>query len=302
MENLRFHIEEEKKVKNKDGSKQEATKEQIDAFCQKLAGLGDVYVNDAFGTMHRAHSSITGINLPIKAGGLLVKKELLAFGPLLSPDAPKIDVAILGGAKVHDKIQLIENLIPRVKNILIGGGMTFTFLKKLQGIEIGKSLYDEEGGKQIEGITKKAREHDVKLHFPVDYVVADKFDALAESREITGNIPSELMALDIGARTVEAFTKVINEAVGGSVLWNGPMGVFEFESFSNGTKALVKTVMKVTATKGVKSVVGGGDTAAAVAKFGSLEKFTHVSTGGGASLELLEGKELPGISVLTNSL
>lgn len=299
MENLRFNLEEEKKVKQKDGTKREATKEDIAAFCKKLAGLGDIYVNDAFGTMHRAHSSITGIELPIRAGGLLVKKELLAFGPLLAPNAPKIDVAILGGAKVHDKIQLIENLIPRVKSILIGGGMAFTFLKQVKGIDIGKGLFDAEGGKHIEAITKKASEHDVKIFYPVDYVVASKFDASAEFKTAEGDIPADWMALDIGPKSIDLFNQVISSAET-SILWNGPMGVFEFDNFSAGTKRLVQSVMGVTEKKAVKSIVGGGDTAAAVAKFGSVQRFTHVSTGGGASLELLEGKELPGITFLSN--
>lgn len=297
LENLRFHLEEEGKGLDKDGNKASATKDQIAAFRASLTKLGDVYVNDAFGTAHRAHSSMVGINHSQRAAGFLMKKELDYFAKALEhPQRPFL--AILGGAKVSDKIQLIDNLLDKVDEMIIGGGMVFTFKKTLNNMEIGKSLFDQEGSKIVQNIIEKAKAKNVKLHFPVDYVTASKFAADADSGTATDEtgIPADYMGLDCGPKSAEIFTEAILRAK--TVLWNGPMGVFEFEKFEKCTKAVMDAV--ITATKnGAVTIIGGGDTATAAAKYDAEDKVSHVSTGGGASLELLEGKELPGVTALS---
>ncbi|KAJ3120335.1 phosphoglycerate kinase [Nowakowskiella sp. JEL0407] len=297
LENLRFHIEEEGSVKLKTGEKIKADKADVQKFRDGLTALGEIYVNDAFGTAHRAHSSMVGVNLPIRAAGFLVKKELEYFAKALeSPTRPFL--AILGGAKVADKIQLIENLLDKCDEIIIGGGMAFTFKKVLNGVNIGASLFDEAGAKIVEGLVAKAAEKGVKLHFPVDYVTADKFSKDAEVGSATdeSGIPEGWMGLDIGPKSIEIFTAAVAGA--NTVLWNGPPGVFEFESFENGTKSLLEALVART-KEGAVTIVGGGDTATAAAKWGKEDALSHVSTGGGASLELLEGKILPGIDALS---
>ncbi|CAG8559726.1 19656_t:CDS:2, partial [Racocetra fulgida] len=276
LENLRFHIEEEGSIKDDDGKKIKASPEDLNNFRTSLTELGDLYVNDAFGTAHRAHSSMVGVNLPIRAAGLLLKKELEYFGKALEdPDRPFL--AILGGAKISDKIQLINNLLEK----------------------IGNSLYDEEGSKIVKQLVEKAKSLNVELIFPVDYIIADKFDANANTGTATDEtgIPAGWLGLDSGEKTNELFKAAIYKAK--TILWNGPPGVFEFEKFSNGTKVVLDAVIKAT-ENGAKTIVGGGDTATAVAKWGAEDKISHVSTGGGASLELLEGKVLPGVSALTD--
>ena len=298
LENLRFHIEEEGKVKNEDGTSTKADPKAVEAFRASLSKLGDVYINDAFGTAHRAHSSMVGCALPVRASGFLMKKELDAFAAVL--DNPKKPfLAILGGAKVADKIQLINNLMERANEIIIGGGMAFTFKKAVQGVEIGNSLFDAEGAKIVQELLKKAEASGVKIHLPVDYVCGDKFDAAAAVRtaDDSQGIPSGWMGLDIGAKTIEAFDAVIGRAQ--TIMWNGPPGVFEFEAFATGTKAMATAVAAAT-LRGAVTVIGGGDTATAAKKFGIVDKVTHCSTGGGASLELLEGKVLPGIAALSD--
>jgi phosphoglycerate kinase len=298
LENLRFHIEEEGKVKNKDGTKTKADPEKVEAFRASLTKLGDVYANDAFGTAHRAHSSVVGVTLPEKVAGFLMQKELDAFGAVLeNPKRPVL--AILGGAKVADKIPLIRNLLDKADEIIIGGGMTFTFKKVLEGMEIGESLFDPEGAKIVGELMKKAKAKGVKIHLPVDFVCGDKFDAEAKSQAVddkTG-IPSGWMGLDVGPKSRQLFAEVIARAK--TIIWNGPPGVFEFDRFAESTKNMAEAIAAVTAA-GAISVVGGGDTATAAKKFNVVDKVSHTSTGGGASLELLEGKTLPGVANLSD--
>ncbi len=296
LENVRFYIEEEGKAKAEDGSSVKAAPEDIAAFRESLTKLGDVYVNDAFGTSHRAHSSVVGIDLPDKVAGFLVEKELEAFAAVLDePQRPLL--AILGGAKIADKIPLIRNLLDRADEIIVGGGMAYTFLKIRDGIGIGDSLFDPEGAKIIPELFEKAAERGVKIHLPVDFVTADKFgeDAATGTALAANGIPDGWQGLDIGPQTREAFGDVIARAK--TIIWNGPPGVFEFEKFSGGTKAMAEAVARATES-GAITVVGGGDTATAAKKFGVIDQVTHASTGGGASLELLEGKSLPGVAAL----
>lgn len=289
LENLRFYKEEEGKGADKDA---------IAAFRASLTKLGDVYVNDAFGTAHRAHSSMVGVNHSQRAAGLLLQKELEYFGKALS-DPKRPFLAILGGAKVADKIQLIENLLDKVDEMIIGGGMAYTFKKVCFGVEIGKSLFDEAGSKIVEGLVAKAKTKGVKLHFPSDYVTGDKFaaDATVGSATDASGIPAELEGFDCGPESRKRFAEVIARAK--TIVWNGPVGVFEFPVFAAGTREVGEAV--VAATKaGATTIIGGGDTATAAENFGIADKVSHVSTGGGASLELLEGKNLPGVAALTD--
>lgn len=298
LENLRFHIEEEGSIKNEEtGEKTKADPAKVEAFRASLSKLGDVYVNDAFGTAHRAHSSMVGAKLPQKAAGFLLKKELDAFAKVL--DAPKRPLlAILGGAKVKDKIQLIENLLDKADEIIIGGGMAYTFLKVLNGMAIGDSLFDKDGAEIVPKLMEKAKAKGKTIHLPVDFIAADKFDPNANTKPATlkGGIEAGWQGLDCGPETIKANAAVIARAK--TIVWNGPLGVFEFEKFAGGTKAAMDAV--VAATKaGAITVIGGGDTATAAAKWKTEELVSHCSTGGGASLELLEGKVLPGIAALT---
>ncbi|KAF2153062.1 phosphoglycerate kinase [Myriangium duriaei CBS 260.36] len=297
LENLRFHAEEEGSSKDADGKKVKADKAKVEEFRKGLTALGDVYINDAFGTAHRAHSSMVGVNLPQKASGFLMKKELDYFAKALeSPQRPFL--AILGGAKVSDKIQLIDNLLTKVNSLIICGGMAFTFKKTLENVSIGGSLFDEDGSKTVKDLVEKAKAKNVKLVLPVDYVTADKFSADAKTGYATDEdgIPDGWMGLDCGKKSIELFKSAIDEAK--TILWNGPPGVFEFDNFAGATKAVMDA-----ATTGVSNgktvIIGGGDTATVAAKYGVEDKLSHVSTGGGASLELLEGKDLPGVSALS---
>ncbi|KAI9851834.1 MAG: phosphoglycerate kinase [Vezdaea acicularis] len=298
LENLRFHAEEEGSSKGPDGKKLKADPEKIKEFRKGLTALGDVYINDAFGTAHRAHSSMVGIDLPQKASGFLVKKELDYFAQALeNPKRPFL--AILGGAKVSDKIQLIDNLLGKVNSLIICGGMAFTFKKTLENINIGDSLFDETGSKTVGGLMEKARKNDVKIVLPVDYITADKFDKDAKTGYATDKegIPNGWMGLDCGEESIKLYKETIDEAK--TILWNGPPGVFEFEAFAKGTKATLDAAVEA-AQQGKIVIIGGGDTATVAAKYGVEDKISHVSTGGGASLELLEGKELPGVTALSN--
>ncbi|RJQ27966.1 MAG: phosphoglycerate kinase [Peptococcaceae bacterium] len=277
LENVRFYAEEEK---NDEG------------FARQLAGLADVFVNDAFGAAHRAHASTEGVAdfLPAVAG-FLMEKELAVLGRILaSPERPF--VAILGGAKVSDKIGVIANLLDKVDSLIIGGGMANTFLKA-RGLDIGKSLLEVDKVDQAKGLIAEARAKEVKLFLPVDVVVALAVAPDAEPKIVPVNqVPPEWMALDIGPASVELFTGALKGAK--TVLWNGPMGVFEMAPFAGGTEDIARALAGMEAT----TVVGGGDSVAAVKKVGVADKITHISTGGGASLEFLEGKKLPGIEVL----
>ncbi|KAA8652111.1 phosphoglycerate kinase pgkA [Aspergillus tanneri] len=298
LENLRFHAEEEGSYKDEEGKKVKADKEKVAEFRKGLTALGDIYINDAFGTAHRAHSSMVGVDLPQKASGFLVKKELEYFAKALeNPQRPFL--AILGGAKVSDKIQLIDNLLPKVNSLIITGAMAFTFKKTLENVKIGNSLFDEAGSKIVGDIVEKAKKNNVQIVLPVDYVTADKFAADAKTGYATDaeGIPDGYMGLDVGEKSVELYKKTIAEAK--TILWNGPPGVFELEPFAKATKETLDAAV-AAAQSGSIVIIGGGDTATVAAKFGAEEKLSHVSTGGGASLELLEGKELPGVAALSS--
>ena len=280
LENLRFHAEEE------------ANDEQ---FAKSLAKLADLYVNDAFGSAHRAHASTAGITkfLSKSAAGLLMEKELKYLGKALT-DPAKPFVAILGGAKVSDKIEVIQNLMPKVDALLIGGAMAYTFMKA-QGREVGKSLVEEDKLDLAKQLLADAKTKKLRFLLPVDDVVADKIDASAQPATIDAPIPAGKMGLDIGPKTRKLFAEEIANAA--TIVWNGPMGVFEAAPFAHGTVAIAEAVARnVNAT----SIVGGGDSVAAVHQAGVADKITHISTGGGASLEFLEGKKLPGVEALTN--
>ncbi|MDR7870572.1 MAG: phosphoglycerate kinase [Tissierellaceae bacterium] len=279
LENTRYRKEEEKNEEN---------------FAKELASLGDIYVNDAFGTSHRAHASNVGVStyLP-SAVGFLVEKEISIMGKALD-DPQRPFVAILGGAKVSDKIGVIENLIEKVDAILIGGGMAYTFLKA-KGYEIGTSLLEEDKMDLALNLISKAKERNVKLLLPVDVVIAKEFKNDTEIRVVSiDSIPEDMMGLDIGPETLKLFSEEIAKAK--TVIWNGPSGVFEMENFSKGTYGIAKALVDSDAI----TIVGGGDSASAVEKAGYADKITHVSTGGGASLELLEGKVLPGIAAISD--
>lgn len=279
LENVRFHKEEEK---------------NDPAFAKELADMAEIYVNDAFGTAHRAHATTAGIAdyLPAVCG-YLISKEISIMGKALANPARPF-VAILGGAKVSDKINVINNLIDKCDTVIIGGGMAYTFSKAMGG-SIGTSLCEEDKLDLALGLLKKAEEKGVKLLLPVDTVCADHFAADATPSVCeAGQIPDGMMGLDIGPKTVELFSQAVADA--GTVVWNGPMGVFEFDAFAIGTKAVAKAI---AGSKAI-SIIGGGDSAAAVEKLGFADKMTHISTGGGASLEFLEGLELPGIACLND--
>jgi len=293
LENLRFHPEEEGK---KDGEKM--SEEERAWFIDGLAKLADLYVDDAFGTAHRNHASMAGVpkKLGQGAAGYLLQKELDYFAKVFDiPERPL--VAILGGAKVSDKIKVIENLLSKVDSILIGGAMAYTFLKA-KGASVGNSRVEEDFVEKAKEYFKMAEDKDVKLLLPVDHVIAKEFpsaDKKVES-QITEdeNIPDGYMGLDIGPKTIILFTKEIAKAK--TIVWNGPMGVFEVEGFEKGTYAIAEAMAK----SGAVTVVGGGDSASAAKKSGFADKFSHISTGGGASLELMEGKVLPGVAALTD--
>ena len=285
LENLRFYKEEEK---------------GDEAFAEKISKLGDVYVNDAFGTAHRAHASTAVIAKFFpgdkKMFGLVMEAEIVSADKVLN-SKEKPFTAILGGAKVSDKIMLIENLLDRANNIIIGGGMAYTFLKA-QGNEIGSSLCEEDKLDLANELFAKAKSKNVNIILPTDSVVADKFAANANTQTVSNNkIPQGWMGLDIAQQSIDDFSKIILESK--IILWNGPMGVFEMEKFQNGTKAIAMVVAEATA-KGAFSLVGGGDSVAAINQFDLAEKVSYVSTGGGAMLEYFEGKELPGIAAINH--
>ncbi|MDO4811053.1 MAG: phosphoglycerate kinase [Eubacteriales bacterium] len=277
LENLRFDIREEK---------------NDPSFAKELSSMAELYVSDAFGTVHRAHASTAGVAAYLPAvSGLLVAKELEIMGGALNePKRPF--VSVLGGAKVSDKIGVINNLLEKADTIIIGGGMAYTFTKA-QGGNIGKSLCESDKLDYAREMIEKAKERGVKLLLPVDTVAAKEFAADAEPFTVDAcAIPDDMMGLDIGPKTAELFCAAVKDA--GTVVWNGPMGVFEFDAFAKGTRAMAQAL----AESGAVTIVGGGDSAAAVEQMGFAEKITHISTGGGASLEFLEGLELPGVACL----
>jgi phosphoglycerate kinase len=284
LENVRFHAEEEKNVPE---------------FAKQIAELGDVYINDAFGSAHRAHASTEGVTkfIKINASGYLMQKELDYLGKAISnPEKPY--VAILGGAKISGKIDVIQNLFDKVDTLIIGGGMAYTFYKAM-GYEIGNSLLEAEKIDLAKEILGKAKNSKVNFLLPVDCVVAPEFsnDSPAEAVDVK-NIPADKQGLDIGPKTVELFKNEVLNAK--TIVWNGPMGVFEFDNFAIGTNAIAEALAETT-KKGAVTIIGGGDSAAAIKKAGLEDAVSHVSTGGGASLEFLEGKLLPGVEALNNA-
>eukprot|EP00933_Yihiella_yeosuensis_P020783 TRINITY_DN165_c0_g1_i1.p1 TRINITY_DN165_c0_g1~~TRINITY_DN165_c0_g1_i1.p1 ORF type:complete len:418 (+),score=149.85 TRINITY_DN165_c0_g1_i1:99-1352(+) len=297
LENLRFHVEEEGKGVDAEGNKIKADKDKVAEFRASIRKLADIYCNDAFGTAHRAHSSMVGEGFDVKCAGDLMGKELSAFAKVLDEPAKPV-LAILGGAKVSDKIQLIMNMIDKVNKIIVGGGMAYTFLKIKDGMAIGTSLYDEEGAKIVPEILAKAEKQGVEIILPVDFTCSSKFGEDGEIKEAVTKaegIPEGFMGLDCGPASIELNAKAVSESK--TIIWNGPMGVFEMAKFEVGTKKLMDAVVEATKA-GVITVIGGGDTATACKKYDTEDKVTHCSTGGGASLELLEGKELPGVAAL----
>ena len=283
LENLRFHAEEEK---------------NDPAFAKKLASLADIYVNDAFGSAHRAHASTEGITHFVKksAAGFLMEKELKYLaGALESPERPFI--AIIGGAKVSDKIEVIRNLLSKVDAILIGGAMAYTFLKS-QGLKVGKSLVEDDKLDLAKELLAEAKKKNVRFLLPIDHIIADKMDAKAQTKIVSSaeGVPDGMMGLDIGPSTIELFDTEIRAAA--TIVWNGPMGVFEMAPFANGTMKIANEIANNTEAT---SIIGGGDSVAAVHAAGVADKITHISTGGGASLEFLEGKKLPGVEALSAS-
>jgi phosphoglycerate kinase len=268
-------------------------------FAQALAALGDTYVNDAFGTAHRAHASTVGVTAHVaeSRAGLLMEKELENLGALLD-DPERPFVAVLGGAKVSGKVEVILNLLDRVDTLLLGGGMIFTFFRE-HGLGIGRSLYDEKSAPVVREIQARARESRARLVLPEDCVVADEFADSARKRKVlVTDIGEEWMGLDIGPRTVARYDEIIAGAR--SIFWNGPMGVFEMSSFAAGTRAVGEAVARAT-DRGARSVVGGGDSVAAINQLGLAARISHISTGGGASLEFMAGQTLPGVAALTDA-
>jgi len=282
LENLRFHAEEEKNDPE---------------FARQLATLCDIYINDAFGSAHRAHASTEGIThyVPVSAAGLLMEKELIYLSKAVS-DPIKPFVAIIGGAKVSDKIEVIDSLLDRCTSLIIGGGMAYTFLNA-QGQTTGKSLVETDKIDVAKAALAKAKKKGINFLLPVDHVLADKFAPDAKTQIFSGKgpFPADWMALDIGPASIELFSREIADAI--TIVWNGPMGVFEMPAFAKGTNAIAKAV---AANQNATSIVGGGDSVAAVQQSGVASKITHISTGGGASLEFLEGKTLPGVAALTD--
>lgn len=280
LENTRFHPGEEK---------------NDEELSRQLAALADIYVSDAFGTVHRAHASTEGVTrfVPLSVAGFLVSKEMAFFDRVLTnPDRPLL--AILGGAKVSDKVQVVENLLNLVDVLIIGGGMAYTFMKA-KGLEIGRSLLDEPGIEAAARAMEKAQARGVRLLLPVDIVVADAFSNDANTKVVPADaMPADMEGLDIGPETIRLFCDEIRNAA--MIVWNGPVGVFEMPNFAKGTRALAEAMSESNAV----TIIGGGDTAAAVTQFGLADKMSHVSTGGGASLEMLEGKILPGLAALTD--
>jgi phosphoglycerate kinase len=298
LENVRFHIEEEgkRKVADADGNQvsEKADPVRVAQFRRDLALNGDVFVNDAFGTSHRAHSSVSGVaELLPSAAGLLLEQELKAFGKVLTePERPF--VAILGGAKVSDKLPVIENLLPKVDKLIIGGAMAYTFLQQM-GHKVGASLVESDLLAEAGRVLVQAKAAGKELLLPVDHTCAAKFAADSPASIHAGDIPDGLMGLDIGPKTLANYVAALSGAR--TVIWNGPMGVFEMDAFCKGTEGVAHAVAAATA-QGAFTVVGGGDSVAAAEKLGITDKLSHVSTGGGASLELLEGKTLPGVAAL----
>jgi len=284
FDNIRFNPEEEESNIN----------EKVISFRQYLTSLCDVYVNDAFGCCHRNHSSIVGIDAKVKSPGFLIEKELYYLRELFRDSKRGITTAIIGGSKIHDKIKLLNNIIPKVNYIILGGGMIFTFLKFF-GIPIGKSLFDKEGFYQIINIVKKADKYNTKIIYPIDFICNNSFSNKGNIiyKTINEGIPKNYMGLDIGKNTIFNIKKILKKS--NTIIWNGPLGVFEFSNFSRGSREIMECMSKLNNTI---TIIGGGDTTACCMKFNCHRYMTHVSTGGGASLQLISGNILPGIKHL----
>lgn len=289
LENIRFFSEEERNSNDNN----------IKIFEDKLSKLADIFVNDAFGACHRNHCSIIGKGYDLKLGGLLLKSELKNIEKVMN-NINRPFTCIIGGSKINDKIKLIYNLIDKVDYLIIGGGMVFTFLKVLHNMDIGNSLYDEEGAKYVNEIMIKAKEKNVEIILPEHFLCGDCFNNNAKIYLFTlqSGIKKGYMGLDIGIKSIINFEKYIKKSK--TILWNGPIGVFEFENFSSGSKVLIDHIRKMTDRLEVEVVIGGGDTASCAQKFGLIGPSIHISTGGGATLTLLEGSEMPGIKTLSN--
>jgi phosphoglycerate kinase len=298
LENVRFHPEEEGSAII-DGKKVKADPEKVKEFRAQLTKLGDIYVNDAFGTVHRAHSTMVGIDLKPKVSGFLVKKELGYFTQAFD-NIKRPYLGILGGAKVADKIPIINNFLEKVDQLIICGGMAYTFLAASKNMKIGKSLFDESKVEMCKELLAKAAEKKVEILLPFDFLAADKFGEEANVKVVTleEGIPDGWEGVDCGPATSKAWREKILAAK--TIMWNGPAGVFEIDKFSNGTKALCEAVAEATKA-GVLTIVGGGDTPTALKKFGLDKQVSHISTGGGASLELLQGLPLPGVANLDDA-
>tara|TARA_B100000674_G_scaffold447614_1_gene415387 strand:- start:439 stop:1617 length:1179 start_codon:yes stop_codon:yes gene_type:complete len=283
FDNIRFNPEEESKTVNCD----------VISFRKYLTSLCDIYVNEAFGCCHRKHSSIVGVNAEIKSPGLLIESEIHYLQNLFQDKGDVLKTAIIGGSKVSDKIKLLNNIISKVNYLIIGGGMAFTFLKYF-GHEIGKSLFDEDGYKLVPEIIKNAELHKTEIIFPIDFICNNKFENTGDViyKDLKDGIPPNYMGLDIGSETVKKFKSVLFKSQ--RIIWNGPLGVFEFENFSNGSRQIMEYLANFSAT----TIIGGGDTAACCMKFNCHKKMNWVSTGGGASLTMIEGGKLPGIDFL----
>jgi len=298
LENVRFYAEEEGKGVKEDGTKFKPSEVEVATFRASLSKLGDIYVCDAFGTAHRGHSSMVGMkgNMPCVAGDL-VSKELNAFSQVVGDSCERPLTAIVGGAKISDKVLVIENLIKQSDAIIICGGMAYTFMKECFGMSIGKSLYDKKGAELAPKLVKQAEEKGCKLVFPVDWKCGQDFKNDQPTQIVTkeAGIPDGWEGMDCGEESMKVFRDQVMASK--TVVWNGPAGVFEFDNFSHGTKSLLEAVADLTASGG-KGIIGGGDSATAAAKWDMEDKVSFVSTGGGASLELLEGKILPGIAAL----
>ncbi len=304
LENTRFYKEEQGKLKQKEGQSDEEfksakaqLKEKQQALAKKLASYGDIYCNDAFGTAHRAHASTAVITkyVPVSVAGFLMEKEIAYLGSAVETPVRPF-VAILGGAKVSDKLAVVRNLLSKVNTLIIGGGMAYTFLKA-QGHDVGNSLCELDQLDYAKEMIAKAKELGVEFLLPVDNIAADKFDATANTQVVGNDIPAGWMGLDIGPKTTELYANAVRSAK--TVVWNGPMGCFEMPAFSKGTFGICAAVAEVKSSGGV-SIIGGGDSVSAVNKSGLAEQMSHISTGGGASLEYLEGKALPGVVALTD--
>nr|CAD7442815.1 unnamed protein product [Timema bartmani] len=296
LENLRFHLEEEGKGVDIQGNKVEASPDAITNFREALHTLGDIYVNDAFSAAHLSHSSMLGEGFGVRVGGLLLKKELEYFA-LHKPAKPFL--AIIGGTKVTEKVKLIENLLDKVDDIIIGGGLAYTFLKQIKGIQIGDSFFDKDGARAIQHLMGKAVNNGVRIHLPEDFVIADEMaeEANVEETSLSKGIPNGWMALDIGTKSIYLFKLIIDRSK--TIIWNGSLGMSELETFSKGTKEIMDAVGAATA-KGVITILVGVEIASCCVKWGAEDKVNHLSPGDGANLELLEGKVLPGISALSD--